>query len=66
MPALKIPKFKEFSVPSLSRKGKAYKVRLTEAGEADCECPDYQWNADPRYRCKHIRNLLLKLRKGGQ
>jgi hypothetical protein len=52
---LYIPRIQRFEVPSESRKEKKHVVEISEKGDAQCSCEDWGFNADPRYRCKHIK-----------
>jgi hypothetical protein len=54
------PDTQVYEVPSESRKDKKHIVQITERQEAQCSCEDWQLNADPRYRCKHIRRVLAQ------
>ena len=58
MPTLYLPKVSTYSVPSGSRPGKAHTVQITERGEAQCSCEDWELHAAPRYRCKHIKAVM--------
>jgi hypothetical protein len=60
--AVFIPKIQRFEVPSESRPDKKHIVQISEKGDAQCSCEDWELNADPRYRCKHVR-LVLAQRK---
>ena len=58
--ALYVPKIQRFAVPSESRAGKKHIIQLSDKGDAQCSCEDWNLNADPRYRCKHIRAVIAQ------
>lgn len=58
MPTLYLPRVTAYSVPSGSRPGKNHTVQITERGEAQCSCEDWEFHASPRYRCKHIKAVM--------